>query len=207
MPKISALPSMSSPGGSDEIPIVDTGASTTRKITVDTLGQNGEWVDTGGIAGAAVTPPKWTNPYKFRAYRSATVSVTDNTSYDIIFDTEEFDTNSDFNTTTGQYTVPVTGYYQINANARINGSSGTGWLWHATLILFKDSTSIDDAQLYVYDQGRFTFITLHIGGLYYLTAGEVLKVRAYADKNVVANWTLTGTAAATNFSGFLVSET
>lgn len=167
----------------------------------------------GGLLGASAMPnlslstQAISNPYKFRAYRTADVSNSDNTSYDIVFNAEEFDTNNNFNTTTGQYTIPVTGYYQINANARINGTTGTGWLWQATLILFKDSTSVDDEQIYVYDQGRFTFITLHIGGLYYFTAGQVLKVRAYADVNTVTNWVLTGGTAVTNFSGFLVSQT
>lgn len=52
----------------------------------------------------------------FRAYPSATLTnVTgDGTGYTVIFNTEAFDQNSDFNTGTGVFTAPVSGKYQLS---------------------------------------------------------------------------------------------
>jgi hypothetical protein len=40
--------------------------------------------------------------------------------YTVVFDTEIFDQNSDYNTGTGTFTAPVTGRYQINWNVGIS---------------------------------------------------------------------------------------
>lgn len=48
----------------------------------------------------------------------------DSTSYTIIYDTEVFDQNSDYNLGTGTFTAPVTGKYQIQNVVRlVNGTS------------------------------------------------------------------------------------
>lgn len=48
----------------------------------------------------------------------------DGTSYTIIYDTEKFDQNSDYNLGTGTFTAPVTGKYQIECVVRlVNGTS------------------------------------------------------------------------------------
>lgn len=59
----------------------------------------------------------------FLAYNNATISnVTgDGTTYFIIFNAEEFDIDNNFNTTTGEFTAPVNGYYSFNVNIGLNG--------------------------------------------------------------------------------------
>jgi hypothetical protein len=57
----------------------------------------------------------------FSAYMSATQSnFAINGGVTILFDTERFDQNADFNTSTYTFTAPVTGRYQLNLQARLN---------------------------------------------------------------------------------------
>ena len=59
------------------------------------------------------------NPYKCSAYANAEQTFTlANVSYTIQLDTENYDTNSNFNTGTYKYTCPVTGYYTVSAQIK-----------------------------------------------------------------------------------------
>lgn len=65
------------------------------------------------------------NPYKFSAYASSNQSTSANTWTLMNFDTKQYDTSSNFNTTTHLFTVPVSGYYAFSACVVIL-ASGTG---------------------------------------------------------------------------------
>lgn len=68
----------------------------------------------------------WTNvgttQPAFAAYR-ATSQQTSGTT--LIFNTEQFDTGSDFNTSTGVFTAPVAGVYCFSASAEFTNSTGS----------------------------------------------------------------------------------
>lgn len=129
--------------------------STTRSHTIgiDESDTNAFLISTG--TGGSVTPSSGTTHFKidetntcttkplqpcFLAYKSAdSTNVTgDGTAYTVIFNTERFDIGSNYNTTTGVFTAPVTGKYLIGCqvgssnmtaamtyiNARIIASSG-----------------------------------------------------------------------------------
>ena len=51
----------------------------------------------------------------FSAYGTAKQSISHNTLTKIAFNTEAFDTNSNYDTTTYRFTPNVAGYYQVNA--------------------------------------------------------------------------------------------
>ena len=53
---------------------------------------------------------------------SAAANVTgDGTSYNVLYDTKDYDPGSNFNTGTGLFTAPVTGLYQVSGMMRIDG--------------------------------------------------------------------------------------
>lgn len=89
------------------------------------LGSNDASFNDGtGIANLALNTTAISNPYKFSAYRAAALTPG---SAVVVFDTEEYDTNSNYSTSTGIYTAPVAGYYMFAAGLNFtNLSSSTG---------------------------------------------------------------------------------
>ena len=156
-------------------------------------------VTTAKIASAAVTPVKWTNPYKFSAYRNAAWTSGLNTFGTIIFDTEVFDTNNNFDTSTGTYTAPVTGFYQLNWWAQATVTSGS--LYDTQLFISGGVSTGANGSGQV--QGGATVGGFSCGGgTFYLNAGSTCTVGFYGSGGA-GN---TGSST-TGFSGFLVSET
>lgn len=64
------------------------------------------------------------NPYKFSAYRGTAWTASAGLTL-VNLNTEDFDTNNNFDITTnvGRYTVPVNGFYQFNARVTIAGNT------------------------------------------------------------------------------------
>ena len=63
------------------------------------------------------------NQPAFSAYQSATVAMANATNVKITCDTEEFDTNSNYDTTNYRFTPTVAGYYQVNGAVTISAAS------------------------------------------------------------------------------------
>lgn len=70
--------------------------------------------DGTGVAALSYAVTTLTNPYKFRASRNAAANTGNNAFAKITFDTEQYDSNSNF--ATGTYTAPVNGFYHFDAN-------------------------------------------------------------------------------------------
>ena len=67
----------------------------------------------------------------FRANKNLDQNISAGTWTKVIFDTEDFDTNSDYdNSTNYRFTPTVAGYYQITGSARIQYSGAAGdYVW------------------------------------------------------------------------------
>lgn len=182
---------------------ITTGKISNGAITSDKLATNS--VTNDKIANSSISATKLNNPYKFSAYKSANTTVGDGVTYNIVFDTELFDTNSNYNNTTGIYTIPITGYYYIAASAYLSGATGAGYLWEARSHIYQNATIIDTADIYVYDQGRLTFTVLKHSDIFYLNAGDAIKVSSVMDRADNASGTVSGGRGNTRFSGYLIS--
>lgn len=93
----------------------------------DGTGFNSGAIGTSALSAGAVTPDKTDIPTKFFVYRNASQSVPGNlTSTKIQFDTELFDTGSNFDATTNhRFTAPNTGYYKVGGFVGANAASGS----------------------------------------------------------------------------------
>lgn len=86
-----------------------------------------------------------TNPaavaYKFNVYLAADQSIGIGATTKITFNTEEFDTGSNFDSTTNyRFTVPVSGFYHFDLCGRVgNGVGATGT---SLLLLYKNGAEI-----------------------------------------------------------------
>lgn len=105
-------------------------------------------VTTAKIANAAVTPAQWTNPYKFSAYRNGAWTTANNVYGKVAFDSELYDSNSNFDSVTNyRYVAPVAGFYQFSTSVTsqaINNGAIIG------LSLYKNGTEV--CKLAVQDQ-------------------------------------------------------
>ena len=100
--------------GGDSVLIYDDSASALRKMTRTNL-----------FSGVAVNAPS------FSVYRNGSQSVSSTTATKIQFDTEDFDTNSNFDSTTNyRFTPTVAGYYQLNLQLTLD-NNGSGSYYEA----------------------------------------------------------------------------
>jgi hypothetical protein len=99
-----------------------------------TLQQNGVSLPNGGVAPA------------FSAYASSNISIPNNTFTKVAFQTEEFDTNSNYdNATNYRFTPTVAGYYQVNSQIAwgvTTTTSGTIIAIYKNGTRFKDGSGI-----------------------------------------------------------------
>jgi len=78
------------------------------------------------------------NTPTFKAYLGADQSQTQNTITQIIYNTEVFDSDGTYNTTTGRFTPAVAGKYYVNASIGIDGADANGRI---RVYLYKNGSS------------------------------------------------------------------
>lgn len=173
-------------------------------LTVDTVseftGANGVTVDglnikdgklntansvvTTNITDSSVTIPKLSNPYKARAYLSATqTGVGDTSLTKITFNAESYDPNNNFdNSTNYRYTAPITGYYQVNCMAKLEDS--TGKIVAASLYVLKNNVAIANISSVPYpgfSAAGATSLGITYSDVVYFTAGDYIHFSALID--------------------------
>lgn len=93
-------------------------------ISVTDAGGEGSLTYNSSTGVITYTGPAGGGP-AFSAYAAAVLqTITSGSQQKVLFQTEEFDTNNNF--ANSRFTPTVAGYYQLNAEVRLDGTSGTG---------------------------------------------------------------------------------
>ena len=137
----------------------------------------------------------------FSAYKSGNQTITYNTVTKVTFDTEEFDTNNNFASST--FTPTVAGYYQINSKLNVSGTASRDY--YASNRLYKNGSPIS-----IFGFG-FVFgfsaeMTLAQSNVVYMNGTtDYLEIYTYhVDWTAAGNLTVIGASSYSQFSGTLV---
>ena len=131
------------------------------------------------------------NPYKFRAYRNASLTPTASAATKTPFDSEDYDTNGNF--ASGTYTAPVNGFYRFSGRL---ATTTTRFF----ISLYKNSVEVARGN-------DCTIVNSNIGSIVttelQLTAGDTVELWYFtASTNTIE----VGSALA-YFTGSLISHT
>lgn len=155
--KISQLTGATTPlAGTEVVPLVQSGA--TKKVAVSDL-----------VSGFAASK----NP-TFNAYVGTSQAINAATFTVCNINTELFDTNSCFDTSTYRFTPTVAGYYQVNAQVAFQSA--------ATLVIASVYKNGNRGQVegLIWTTGGLTVVSC--AGIVYLNGtGDYLDLRAYSD--------------------------
>ena len=143
------------------------------------------------------------NPYKFHAFRSGNQTISSGTWSTVNLDAEVFDTNSNFDTSTYKYTVPITGYYQLNGQTFSSSANG----FYSIIAIVKNATSgLSGGTILAEARGSASVDANKVQNascLSYLTAGDTITLVAYIDDTTTP--TVASGYGATFLSGILLS--
>jgi hypothetical protein len=132
------------------------------------------------IGDSEVSSEKLAATIACRAHRAG--AFTYSTEADIVFDTEDFDLGGNFNTSTGRFTAPVTGYYHVNANL---SSSNLGDAEQIILRICVNGVSVALATAVGSSAGSDPRIST--ADIVFLNAGEEIKATATSSASTDGN--------------------
>lgn len=161
-------------------------------------------IGTGAAIAASkisgLNPTNFSNPYKFSCYVSVNQTVSSSTWSLVAFDTKNFDTGSNFNTTTHMFTASIDGFYQFNATLpAISVPSADAYQLALNVGTFSTTPTLVGFTNYIGGTGN---PISSMSTLLQLSASQTVQVYAYTSST-----TLGGGINFSSFSGFLVSAT
>lgn len=150
----------------------------------------------GAISSKAIS-----NPYKFRGYRTSSFTLTAGDFTKIPFDTESYDTGSNFDIATnkGRFTAPAAGFFHFDASILID-AAGSTVLW---ALLYKNGVFFSSGSRF----GATVFGTSvgsTVSDTFPLAMNDFVEVYVFC--NGAANLTMPNPSSYNYFSGHLVSK-
>jgi hypothetical protein len=160
-----------------------------------TIGEDGDTITLPSTSTLTNFPE---NTPSFSAYRSSDVSITNSTNTILIFDTEDYDTNSAYNTSDGKFTVPTGegGKYFLYSVFRTDSSNS---MTRCNIHFYKNgSTTISQFNNNQRSGGEASSSCSFVGTL---SAGDYVQVRAFQNSGATEN-IMGGSFGTTQFMGF-----
>lgn len=167
------------------ITLVDESSSTTNISLGETLKiTGGSGIDTT-ISGDTLTVAISEGP-AFSAYANNTLqTITSGSQQKVLFQTEEFDTNNNYANST--FTPTVAGYYQLNAEVRLDGASGTGEIM---IVIWKNGSEYKRGTNQSGTQIASSFWAMQVSSLVYAN-GSTDYFEIYVQQTSGGNLTVT----------------
>ena len=146
-----------------------------------------------GLPQAGLSTNVVGNGPAFSAYKSGNQSFSSNTWTKGTFTLEEYDTNSNYDTTNSKFLPTVAGYYQISCNGYLSGGSDN------YMQLYRNGSGLTPTQFYV--NAGFSITTFHLtfSNLIYLNGStDYLELWFYSNAGSPSLG-----ASGSHFQGFL----
>jgi len=132
----------------------------------------------------------------FSAYAGASTTLTNNADTKVLFNTEEFDTNNNFDSS--RFTPTVAGYYQINAAVRIQSVASGNTLY---ISIYKNGSAYKLGNLVI--QPNTADPILLVTSVVYMN-GSTDYVEIYAYQNFGSTRTTQASSGTTYFNGAMI---
>ena len=130
-------------------------------------------VGTSEIADDAVTLAKIANPYRVRVARSGSQTIQRATWTKVQLNAESYDSNNNFDAVTNfVYTVPVTGFYQVNGLVKTGGAKMT-----TIARVYTSAGAAYEGQ--ASDNASYTDNYSVVSDIIELTAGQTVELQVY----------------------------
>ncbi len=172
--------------GANNVNFAGSAANDTQVLTHDSATST-------GVKWANVTAPSNTST-AFQASTSVSTSIADSTDTKVVWDTVVLDTNSGWNATTNQYTIPNNGDYNVAATLVYSDTFAP----YDNIILLYKNTSTLLLKGEIYHSGISGKGTSTINSVFQFFAGDTVQVNTL--QNSGGALTLQGDLTLTNFS-------
>jgi hypothetical protein len=139
----------------------------------------------------------------FSAYMTANQTLAYNSATKLVFNAEEFDTASCFNTSTNRFTPTVAGYYQINSSLFWTGTAARNY--YVGNYIYKNGSNIR-ATIQSFVLGAGTDSVIVVTGLIYMNGStDYLESYGYqVDYTASGTILISSNSSYTTFNGSLV---
>jgi len=176
-----------------------------------TAGTSGNVLTSDGTNWTSVTPTFVGSPVYFQAYRTTNQTVAGgNTTTTIVFDTAISNVGSAYNTSTGIFTAPSTGFYSFSSSVFFNSLTVPVGLSQVILAYTGSAQSLRVLTFGLVPATTGAALIATASWFMPMTAGDTVKMQPFADGT--GNYVIAGGAASSSafttsstFSGFRVA--